>query len=79
MSELSEAGFQVPEHIRQYLRDMGYVLPLDPMDEHIRVWDDWMAARGTFYDYKDMDGFGHTYVGACIPLRVYARSGHRCC
>ncbi len=69
MSELSEAGFQVPEHIRQYLRDMGYVLPLDPMDEHIRVWDDWMAARGTFYDYKDMDGFGHTY-------EVHRRSLH---
>lgn len=45
MSELSETGFQVPEYVRQYLRDMGYVLPLDPMDEHIRVWDDWMAAR----------------------------------
>ncbi len=69
MSELSEAGFQVPEHVRQYLRDMGYVLPLDPMDEHIRVWDDWLAARGAFYDYRDTDGFGHTY-------EVHRRSLH---
>lgn len=69
MSELSEAGFQVPEHVRQYLRDLGYVLPLDPMDEHIRVWDDWLAARGTFYDYKDTDGFGHIY-------EVHRRSLH---
>ncbi len=69
MSELSEAGFQVPEHVRQYLRDMGYVLPLDPMDEHIRAWDDWLAARGTFYDYRDTDGFGHTY-------EVHRRSLH---
>lgn len=69
MSELTEAGFQVPEHIRQYLRDMGYVLPLDPMDEHIRVWDGWMAARGAFYDYKDTDGFGRTY-------EVHRRSLH---
>lgn len=45
MSELSEAGFQVPEHVRQYLRDLGYVLLLDPMDEHSRVWDDWACTR----------------------------------
>ncbi len=69
MNGLIEAGFQVPEHVRQYLRDLGYVLPLDPMDEHIRVWDDWLAARGTFYDYRDTDGFGHTY-------EVHRRSLH---
>lgn len=69
MSELSEAGFQIPEHVKRYLRDLGYVLPMDPMDEHIRVWDDWMAARGTFYDYKDSDGFGRNY-------EVHRRSLH---
>ncbi len=69
MNGLIEAGFQVPEHVRQYLRDLGYVLPLDPMDGHIRVWDDWLAARGTFYDYRDMDGFGHVY-------EVHRRSLH---
>ena len=61
MTQLSENGFQVPEHVRQNLRDLGYQLPLDPMDEHIAYWDDWMASRGTFYDYKDTDGFGHVY------------------
>lgn len=69
MNQLSEVGFQVPEHVRMYLRDLGYVLPLDPMDEHIREWDEWMAARGTFYDYKDTDGFGRVY-------EVHRRSLH---
>lgn len=69
MSEPTEAGFQDPEHIRRYLRDMGYGLPLDPMDEHIRVRDGWMAARGAFYDYKDTDGFERIY-------EVHRRSLH---
>lgn len=37
MNQLSEVGFQVPKHIRAYLRDLGYMLPLCPMDDWIRV------------------------------------------
>jgi hypothetical protein len=28
------------------------------MEPWIRSWDDWMGARGDFYDYRDKDGLG---------------------
>jgi|GEM_PF-5552599 len=45
----------VPEHVRAYLRELGYALPLEAMEGHIREWDGWMAARGDFYRYRDTD------------------------
>lgn len=64
-----ESGFQVPECVRAYLGELGYLLPLDPMDGWVRCWDDWMAARGEFYDYADVDGLGRRY-------EVHRRSLH---
>lgn len=61
--------YWVPEHVRAYLRRLGFVLPLDDMEPHIRAWDDWMGARGSFYDYHDTDGVGRAYA-------VHRRSIH---
>ena len=57
-----QAGFMVPSHVREYLKDRGFLsLPLEAMDEWIASWDAWMASRGDFYDYKDTDGLGRQY------------------
>ncbi|MBP3883983.1 MAG: hypothetical protein J6D54_03470 [Olsenella sp.] len=61
--------YWVPEHVKDYLRRMGFVLPLDDMEPWIRSWDDWMGARGSFYDYRDQDGVGRVY-------EVHRRSIH---
>ena len=54
--------YWVPEHVKDYLRKLGFVLPLDDMEPWIRSWDDWMGARGEFYDYRDKDGMGRVYA-----------------
>ena len=61
--------YWVPEHVKDYLRKLGFVLPLDDMEPWIRSWDDWMGARGDFYDYRDTDGVGRVY-------EVHRRSIH---
>ena len=61
--------YWVPEHVKDYLRRLGFVLPLDDMEPWIRSWDDWMGARGDFYDYRDKDGLGRVY-------EVHRRSIH---
>jgi A118 family predicted phage portal protein len=61
--------YWVPEHVKDYLRGLGFVLPLDDMEPWIRSWDDWMGGRGDFYDYRDKDGLGRVY-------EVHRRSIH---
>ena len=63
--------YWVPEHVKDYLRKLGFVLPLDDMEPWIRSWDDWISARGEFYDHRDHVA---TYIieirmvcGACMP------------
>lgn len=53
--------YWVPEHVRAYLRGLGFVLPLEPMEEHIREWNEWMRSEGSFYNYYDTDAFGRSY------------------
>lgn len=43
---LGNEGYWVPGCVRDYLRGMGFRLPLDDMEVHIREWDDWFSARG---------------------------------
>ncbi len=62
MSVNSLDEYWVPEHVKDYLRKLGFVLPLDDMEPWIRSWDDWMSARGDFYDYRDKDGVGRVYA-----------------
>ena len=69
MSVNSLDEYWVPEHVKEYLRGLGFVLPLDDMELWIRSWDDWMEARGDFYDYRDKDGLGRVY-------EVHRRSIH---
>ena len=64
-----EQEYWVPEHVREYLRGLGFVLPLEAMEGHIRSWHEWMEASGSFYDYRDQDGFGRVY-------EVHRRSIH---
>lgn len=59
----------MPEHVRAWLRGLGFSLPLQDMEPHICAWDEWMRAFGDFYDYKDMDGVGRVY-------EVHRRSIH---
>ena len=69
MSKIDEVDYWVPEHVREYLRGMGFQLPLEPMESYIRSWHEWMQASGSFYDYRDSDGFGRVY-------EVHRRSIH---
>lgn len=69
MGALMDDEYWVPEHVRGYLRGRGFLSPLEAMEEHIRAWHDWMRSLGTFYDYRDKDGFGHLY-------EVHRRSIH---
>lgn len=39
--------YWVPEHVKEYLRGLGFVIPLDDMELWIRSWDDWMGLVGT--------------------------------
>ena len=68
-SKIDEVDYWVPEHVRECLRGMGFQLPLEPMESHIRAWHEWMQACGSFYDYRDSDGFGRVY-------EVHRRSIH---
>ena len=57
-----QAGFMVPSHVRECLKDRGFLsLPLEAMDEWIASWDAWMASRGDFHDYRYTDGFGRVF------------------
>ena len=67
--ETGEVDYWVPEHVRAWLRGLGFTLPLEDMEPHIRAWDGWMRALGDFYDYKDTDGVGRVY-------EVHRRSIH---
>ena len=69
MSLNSMDEYWVPKLVKDYLRKLGFVLPLDDMEPWIRSWDDWMSARGDFYDYRDKDGMGRVY-------EVHRRSIH---
>ena len=69
MSALDETEYWVPECIREYLRGLGFLLPLENMEGYIREWHQWMSAVGSFYSYKDVDGFGRVY-------EVHRRSIH---
>lgn len=48
--------YWVPEHMRAWLRGLGFSLPLEDMEPHVRAWDQWMRALGDFYDYRGTDG-----------------------
>lgn len=69
MAGVYEDEYWVPEHVRGYLRGLGFALPLEAMEPHIRAWDRWMRALGDFYDYRDTDGAGRRY-------EVHRRSIH---
>ena len=64
-----EQEYWVPEHVREYLRSLGFILPIEPMEGYIRFWHEWMEASGSFYNYRDTDGFGRIY-------EVHRRSIH---
>lgn len=66
---VSDDEYWVPEHVRAFLRGLGFSLPLEDMEPHIRAWDRWMRSLGDFYDYRDTDGVGRVY-------EVHRRSIH---
>ena len=49
MSRIEETQYWVPEHVREYLKGLGFVLPLEPMERYIREWHDWLSAEGEFF------------------------------
>ena len=69
MGKLDETEYWVPDHVREYLKGLGFHLPLESMEGHIRAWHSWLGATGDFYDYHDRDGFGRVY-------EVHRRSIH---
>lgn len=44
MAGVYEDEYWVPEHVRGYLRGLGFALPLEAMEPHIRAWDRWMRS-----------------------------------
>ena len=36
---VNDDGRWVPEHVREWLRSLGFSLPLEDMEPHIRAWD----------------------------------------
>jgi len=58
---VEEQRYWVPESVRECLKGLGFRLPLEEMEPHIRAWDDWMRAKGSFYDYRDTDSYGRVY------------------
>ena len=58
---VNDDEYWVPEHVREWLRSLGFSLPLEDMEPHIRAWDRWMRALGDCYDYRDTDGVGRVY------------------
>lgn len=82
MAGVMDDEYWVPEYVREYLRALGFVLPLEAMEPWIRSWHGWMQASGSFYDYKDTDGVGRLSrcIGALSIRRCgCAASGGRCC
>lgn len=79
MSLNSMDEYWVPEHVKEYLWGLGFVLPLDDMEPWIRSWDDWMGARGDFYDYRDKrtgSGGCTRFTGGPFTLQcAFARNG----
>ena len=65
--------YWVPEHVRKWLRCLGFSLPLEDMEPHIRAWDSWMRALGDFYDYRDTDGAGRVYEVHRRPIHPAMR------
>ena len=44
---VNDDEYWVPEHVRAWLGSLGFSLPLEDMEPHIRAWDRWMrGARG---------------------------------
>ena len=66
---MEEQEYWVSEHIREYLRALGFHLPFEAMEDYIHSWHEWMGATGVFYDYRDTDGCGRIY-------EVHRRSIH---
>lgn len=74
--------YWVPEHVREYLRALGFVLPLEAMGPYIRSWHEWMQTSGSFYDYKDTDGVGRLHEvhrRSIHPAMRVCRAGGLCC
>ena len=69
MSVEMKQEYWAPEHVREYLRLLGFALPIEPMEGYIRSWHNWMEASRSFYNYRDTDGFGRIY-------EVHRRSIH---
>ena len=44
MDRLDEREYWVPEHVREYLRGLGFHLPLEGAEGYIREWHPWMQA-----------------------------------
>lgn len=59
----------MPDSVRVHLKAIGYVLPLEDMEEFIRTRHEWIGSSGSFFGYKYTDGFGRIY-------KVYRQSIH---
>ena len=78
MSKIEEREYWVPEHVREYLRGLGFVLPLEAMESHIRNWHAWMQATGTSMIIATRLGSGgSTRCSNRVPqeVHVHVRTG----
>lgn len=53
--------YTIPQHVREYVRARGYSVSGAAMEGFIGEWYSWLKAEGSFYTYKDKDGFGRIY------------------
>lgn len=71
--------YMVPKHVKDHLRKLGFVLPLDDMEPWLPSWNDWMSARGDYCDNREKGGMRRVAIkelgeriGKCSNL--YART-----
>lgn len=81
MSLNSMDEYWVPEHVKEYLRGLGFVLPIDGMEPWIQSWDDWMGLVGTSTTTGTRTGSGACTrcIGGPFTLPCgFARNGALC-
>lgn len=60
--------YDIPQHIKTALTEMGYPNPFSVMREHINAWADMLTSTGEFWDYTEREG--------SAQYRVHRRTIH---
>ena len=62
--------YLVPEHVKDYLRKIGFALPLDDMEPLIRSWNNWMSVCARAAGITAIACHQHPRTGCCGARRL---------